>query len=182
MERVLVMGVSSGAGKSTYARHLGALTGLPVYHLDALFWKPGWKESTPEEFYWRQEEVVRQHAWIMEGNYTSVGYDLRAARADTLIYLDVGLSLCVYRIYKRRITYRKQSRVDMGPGCPEKVDWAFLRFVLTTYHRHRRNMAARLQAFEALGEQRQAIWLKGPARIAEHLRQLKEDSQTLTVP
>lgn len=175
VQRVLVLGVSSGAGKSTFARHLGALTGLPVYHLDALFWKPGWLESTPEEFLCRQQQVVQQDRWIIEGNYTSAGYDLRTARADTLIYLEVGLLLCVYRIYKRRLAYRNQSRIDMAPGCPEKVDWAFLRFILTTYHRRRRNMTARLQSFEALGDGRRAIWLKGPRCIAMHMRQLQHE-------
>ena len=169
MRRVLVMGVSSGAGKSTFARQLGAATRLPVYHLDALFWNPGWVESAPEDFLDRQREIVRQDAWIIEGNYTSLGYDLRTARADTLIYLEVGLPLCVYRVYKRRLVYRHKTRPDMGPDCPEKVDWAFLRFILTTYHRRRQNTAARLQAFEAMGDGKRAIWLKGSRNIRAYL-------------
>lgn len=172
MQRVLVMGVSSGSGKSTYARRLGVLTGLPVYHLDALFWKPGWVESTAEEFLARQCEIAQKDAWIIEGNYTSVGYDLRTSRADTLIYLEVGLARCVYRVFKRRITYRNKTRIDMGPNCPEKVDWEFLRFILTTYRRRQQNIGACLQAFDDLGDGRSALWLKGARRIEDHLTQL----------
>src|SRR5919107_5216 len=38
MRRVLVIG-SGGAGKSTFAARLGERTGLPVIHLDSLFWR-----------------------------------------------------------------------------------------------------------------------------------------------
>ena len=48
MERILVIGCP-GAGKSTLSRQLGEKLGLPVIHLDRLFWKPGWVESTREE-------------------------------------------------------------------------------------------------------------------------------------
>ena len=44
MQRVLVMG-SSGSGKSTFARRLSEMTGLPFVSLDALFWKRGWVKS-----------------------------------------------------------------------------------------------------------------------------------------
>jgi adenylate kinase family enzyme len=40
MERVIIIGCG-GSGKSTLARQLGERTGLPVVHLDKLFWNPG---------------------------------------------------------------------------------------------------------------------------------------------
>ena len=57
MRRVLVIGCG-GAGKSTFARELGARTGLPVVHLDRLYWKPGWVPTPPGEW----ELVVREHS------------------------------------------------------------------------------------------------------------------------
>ena len=44
MRRALVIG-SGGAGKSTLARELGARAGLPVVHLDRLYWRPGWTKT-----------------------------------------------------------------------------------------------------------------------------------------
>ena len=69
MQRVLVMG-SSGSGKSTFARRLSALTGIPTVSIDALFWKPGWVESDKDDFERRMIEVAREPRWIMDGNYT----------------------------------------------------------------------------------------------------------------
>jgi adenylate kinase family enzyme len=48
MKRILIIGCG-GAGKSTLARQLGDKLGLPVVHLDKLFWHPGWVESSKEE-------------------------------------------------------------------------------------------------------------------------------------
>ena len=47
MERILIIGCG-GAGKSTLARRLGEKTGLPVVHLDKLYWRPGWQHVTRE--------------------------------------------------------------------------------------------------------------------------------------
>ena len=41
MERILIIGCS-GSGKSRLARQLGQKLGLPVVHLDQLWWKENW--------------------------------------------------------------------------------------------------------------------------------------------
>lgn len=48
MNRIIVIG-SSGSGKSTLSRKLSKSLDLPVYHLDALFWKPNWVMTEPDE-------------------------------------------------------------------------------------------------------------------------------------
>ncbi len=43
--RVIIVG-NSGSGKSTLAREMGERFGLPVVHLDKLFWLPNWIERS----------------------------------------------------------------------------------------------------------------------------------------
>jgi adenylate kinase family enzyme len=50
MKRIMIIGISPGVGKSTFARRLGELLQVEVYHLDAYFWKPNWVEASLEEF------------------------------------------------------------------------------------------------------------------------------------
>lgn len=69
MRRVLVIGCG-GAGKSTLARQLGEATGLPVIHLDAHYWRPGWVETPKETWRAAVDELIAADAWIMDGNYS----------------------------------------------------------------------------------------------------------------
>lgn len=59
MRRVLIIG-SSGAGKSTLARELEPILGLPVIHLDAVFWQPGWREMPKDAWKARVAELVQR--------------------------------------------------------------------------------------------------------------------------
>lgn len=82
MERVLILG-SPGAGKSTLASKLGACTGLPVIHLNMLYWRPGWSESDAAEFRAKVATVVRDTRWIIDGDYGStLGLRLSRGRRD----------------------------------------------------------------------------------------------------
>ena len=127
MERVIIIGCG-GAGKSTLARKLGEKTGLPVVHLDKLFWKPGWVESAKAEI----DEIIRremeQPRWIMDGNYNRT-LAQRIARCDTVIYLDFSRIACLLGVIKRVLTTYGTVRPDMGAGCPERFDLEFLKWV-----------------------------------------------------
>lgn len=127
MERVIIIGCG-GAGKSTLARQLGEKTGLPVVHLDKLFWHPGWIESTKEEIDEKILAELKKPQWIMDGNYNRTMPE-RIARCDTIIYLDFSRFACLMGVLKRVITTYGKVRVDMGEGCPERIDFDFLKWV-----------------------------------------------------
>jgi adenylate kinase family enzyme len=128
MQRVLVMG-SSGSGKSTFARRLSEISGLPMVSIDALFWKPGWVESDREEFRERMAEVTRQPRWIMDGNYTSAAGELRRDVADTVIWFDLPRASCMWGILSRIAGSYGRVRPEMAEGCPEKIDFEFFHYV-----------------------------------------------------
>ncbi|PYZ98270.1 hypothetical protein CR205_06645 [Alteribacter lacisalsi] len=64
MNRIMVTGVSAGAGKSTFAKQLSERTSIPIYHLNRIYRKPGWVESDDGEFSKRQREIIKKESWI----------------------------------------------------------------------------------------------------------------------
>ena len=124
MERILIIGCS-GAGKSTLARKLGQLTGLPVVHLDSLFWKPGWVESSREELDARILAAMEDAQWILDGNYCRT-LPMRLQRCDHVVFFDFPRWLCLWGVLKRVVSGYGRVRPDMPEGCPERFDWEFL--------------------------------------------------------
>lgn len=126
MRRVVVLG-PPGSGKSIFARRLGALRDLPVFHLDQAYWRPGWVEAPLAAFRTEVERLAALPEWVIDGNYTTT-LGPRLAVADTVVVLDVPAWLSVVRVARRALQHAGRVRVDMAPGCPEQLDWAFLRF------------------------------------------------------
>ena len=143
MQRILIIGCG-GAGKSTLARALGEKTGLPVVHLDSLFWEPGWVESSREVFDARLMAELEKPAWIIDGNYART-LPVRLQKCDTVIYLDFPRWLCIFGVLKRVLTTYGTVRPDMPEGCPERFDWEFLKWVWNFNARNREKMFAQLQ-------------------------------------
>ncbi|MBQ7345533.1 MAG: topology modulation protein [Oscillospiraceae bacterium] len=127
MERIVIIGCG-GAGKSTLARQLGEKLGIPVVHLDKLFWRPGWVQVSREEFDALHRAELAKERWIMDGNFDRT-MEERIARCDTVIYLDFGRFACLWGVLKRVLTTYGKVRPDMGEGCPERIDGEFLRWV-----------------------------------------------------
>lgn len=128
MQRVLVIG-SPGAGKSTLSHALAARTGLPLFHLDKLFWLPGWVERDRDEGRAELAKVLAGERWIIDGNYGST-MPMRVARADTVVWLDYPTWLCLGRVFKRWWQYRGTARPDMTEDCPENLNLEFLLYVV----------------------------------------------------
>ena len=144
MRRVIVIG-SGGSGKSTLAVRLGEITGLPVHHLDALYWRPGWVATPPEEWKATVAALAAEPAWIMDGNYGGT-MDDRLAACDTAIFLDLPRTVCMARVIRRSLRYRGRSRPDMAPGCPEQVTSEFLRWIWRYPKDRRPSVLGRLRA------------------------------------
>lgn len=129
MRRVLVMGCS-GSGKSTFAMALSAKLGLPFVSLDSLFWKPGCVESSAEEFGPKVAAAAAGDAWVIDGNFTRDGAgELRRARADTVFWFDLPRWTCLAGVVRRIAASHGRVRPEMAPGCPERFDPDFLRYV-----------------------------------------------------
>lgn len=132
MQRVMIIG-GSGSGKSTLARALGQRTGMPVIHMDQLYWLPGWVERPGNEFNKMVGEIAKQDDWILDGNYSN-SFDSRLTRADTLIFLDLTTLTRVRRVWWRTLTAYGQTRPDLTNDCPERFDLEFLLRFVPGYH------------------------------------------------
>ena len=145
MRRVLVIG-SPGAGKSTLSHALALKTGLPLHHLDRMFWLAGWIERDRDEGRAELEQVLAHDRWIIDGNYGST-LPLRVERADTVVWLDYPTALCLGRALRRWWEFRGTNRPDMTEGCPERLDAEFLLYILNFRRAWRTRNAAALAGF-----------------------------------
>ena len=161
MNRIAIVGCSGG-GKSTLARALGARLGLPVIHLDTLFWKPGWVEGDRETLRAEVESAVLAEDWIVEGNFIGASA-LRFARADTIVWVDLPRVTCLWRAVWRAASAFGRSRPDLAPGCPEKIDFAFYGYILSWDRVTRPRMEAAIATF---GSTARLVRLRNDAETA----------------
>ena len=122
MKKVIVIGCP-GSGKSTFARALAEKTGLPLYHLDRLYWNPDRTTKPKEEFRATLRETVKLPEWIIDGNYGST-LELRMEACDTVIFLDFPVEVCIAGVEERR----GKPRPDM-PWVETEPDLEFIEFI-----------------------------------------------------
>lgn len=167
MRKIAVIG-SAGSGKSVLARALGDITQIPVYHLDAWYWKSGWQPSMEKEWEAVQRELVQRDQWIMDGMYTK-SLSIRLSACDTVIFLDLPPWLTTYRAIKRNLQYRGQTRPDLAAGCVERWSWEFVKFVWTFRQKKRSEVLHTLEAFPT----RAVITLRTPREVRDFLNHLR---------
>ncbi len=163
--RLMIVG-SGGAGKSTLAIRLGAVTGLPVVHLDVEFWRPGWVRTPRDEWFARVDELLARDRWIMDGNFDNT-MERRCAAADTVVLLDLPTWVCLARALRRSLLGRRRRRPDLAEGCDERIDLEFLRWVW----RFRRDQLPKIERrLAALDASKRVVVLRSDADVEAFLR------------
>ncbi len=122
MKKVIVIGCP-GSGKSTVSRQLHNKTGIPLYHLDMMYWNSDRTTVEKRVFLERLTTVLEKDEWIIDGNYGST-MELRMAACDTVIFLDYPLDICLQGIRERR----GKPRSDM-PWIETEEDAEFIEFI-----------------------------------------------------
>ena len=122
MKKVIVIGCP-GSGKSTVSRTLHNKTGIPLYHLDMMYWNADKTTVGKSVFLERLSDVLEKDEWIIEGNYSST-MELRMVACDTVIFLDYPLDVCLDGIRERR----GKPRSDM-PWIETEEDSEFIEFI-----------------------------------------------------
>ena len=147
--RIVVVG-TSGAGKTTLARRIAALLGVPHIELDAINWQSGWRDLArhdPEEFVRRVNAAIEAEAWVVDGNYGPVR-DRIWQRATHLVWLDYERPVIMARVISRTL-FRAVLRTELWAGNRERWRQMLrpshpIRWAWNTWERRRRETAERL--------------------------------------
>ena len=122
LKKIIVIGCP-GSGKSTVSRALHNKTGIPLYHLDMMYWNTDKTTVENSVFLERLSAVLEKDEWIIDGNYSST-MELRMAACDTVIFLDYPLDVCLDGIKERR----GKPRSDM-PWIETEEGEEFIEFI-----------------------------------------------------
>ena len=122
MRKIIVIGCP-GSGKSTFSRALCDRTGIPLYHLDMMYWNEDKTTVDRCVFRERLSAILKTDEWIIDGNYAST-MEERMAACDTVFYLDYPLHVCLEGIETRR----GKTRGDM-PWVETEPDGEFIEYV-----------------------------------------------------
>jgi hypothetical protein len=159
--------------------------GLPVHHLDDAFWRAGWVPVSDAEWTEAIRTLIARQQWIIDGNYIKPDgvsqqwdelFELRVARADTIVFLDLPTRVCLYRLIARHSQQwfgRGESllpaRIRAGPGGPRLrlIPWE----ILKTAFAFRRMIRPRiLRALRESGGHAQVVILSRLADVRQWSR------------
>ncbi|MCM1286636.1 MAG: hypothetical protein NC227_10830 [Bacteroides sp.] len=109
-KKIAVIGCS-GAGKSTFSRKLAEFTSLPLYYLDMIYWRKDCTHVDREEFIRRQQKIMKNDSWIIDGNFRKT-LEYRIANAELINFFDLPADVCISGALSRG------NRVDMPCNLP----------------------------------------------------------------
>ena len=121
-QKIIVVGCS-GSGKSTLSKELRDATGLPLFYLDNIWWKPDRSHISREEFDQKLDEILLTDRWIIDGDYSRT-FETRFRSCDTVIFLDYPVDVCMNGI-KERIG---KNRTDI-PWTEQALDSELVKLV-----------------------------------------------------
>ena len=171
MKRVAVFG-NAGGGKSTLARRLAELTGLPLHVVDMMQWSAGGVPIPHERFLRAHADILDRDEWIIDGYGTEATAWERFAAADTLIHIDLPLIVHHWFVTKRLIKGLFADPLGWPEGSPLWSSSLESYRVLWPCHRYLTPKYRQLVA-EAVGT-KQIYRLRSPARIRSFLQNLDE--------
>jgi len=180
--RIVIYGVT-GSGKTTVARRLSAVLGLPAVELDAIMWqRPNWEMIPPEEFRPQVEAAVAAHAegWVVEGNYASVR-DFILSRADTVVWLRYPWRTSFWRVFKRTMR-RAWTREVLWGTNRESLRLTFLSkdsLLWWAIHHHRASIRGVEDSLAEVAHQADVLVVRSPRELEDVVKMLAGERESV---
>ena len=163
MKKIIVIGCP-GSGKSRLSSELHKITGLPLFHLDNLFWNEDKTTVERAVFDQKLSEILKKPQWIIDGNYSRT-MEQRLRECDTVIFLDFERDICLRGIEERK----GKTRPDMPWVEQGDVDPEFLEFIKNFNQNCRPDIINLLSKHTEI----QVFTLKNRAEADEFINKLK---------
>jgi adenylate kinase family enzyme len=171
--RIGVIG-TTGSGKSTLARELGKRLNIPIIELDSLHWEPGWREAPRDLTRQRMQILVRQEAFVVDGNYGFLR-DIIWPRLQAVFWLDYPLPIILWQLLHRTVRRSVSQELLWGTNVERlwpqffSKDSLFL-WALNTYKKHKKVYEGLLSSTEY--KHIKTFHLNNPNSTKEWLRNL----------
>lgn len=161
-QRIIVIGCSGG-GKSTFAGQLAEITGLPLYHLDNIYWQPDASHLERPAFIKRQKEIMKNDRWIIDGNYGGT-MKYRMKNCELVYFFDMPAEVCIEGVLKR-----DRNRSDIA--CELEPDDELLDFIRNYRRVSRPKVLRRLKSHPAV----RVITFRSHREVNEYLEALRRE-------
>jgi adenylate kinase family enzyme len=177
MKKVNVIG-TTGSGKSNFSRRLACKIDVPYIHMDQLFWKPDWVESTDAEFIPKLEKLLSTKSWVLDGNYSRTDA-MKWAHVDTIIWIDFSYIRTFLQLLMRTVV-RATLRQELWPGTGNRESFvkSFMSkksILLWFFKNYRRNKVRYSELMTALNHQNvKCIRLHSPREVERFLNSLTD--------
>jgi adenylate kinase family enzyme len=154
VKRVAVFG-NAGGGKSTLARELAAITGLPLAVVDELQFRAGGARVPHEAYLRAHAALLAREEWIIDGFGGNEVVWKRLDAADTLVHVDLPLARHALWVTKRLV----KGLLAAPPGWPDgspilsssissyRVLWPCHRYLTPRYRSYVMEAARRKRVF-----------------------------------
>lgn len=145
INKISVVG-GSGCGKTVLTNNLSKVLKLPVYHLDGINYDKDWVQIDKNIRDTKIRNIIKEDKWIVDGSYKSTMLE-RFEAADLIIYLDYSTIAQLKGVMNRFFKNHGKEKEEI-PGCKERMNWTFFKFVITWRKKKRENILKSLDKIE----------------------------------
>ncbi len=142
---------------------LSAVNDLPYHAIDQIQWKPGWVQTSANEYNQAHDSLIFQDRWLLDGFGTWDSILRRMDAADTIIIVDHPIWIHYWWATKRQVKSLFIKLEDVPLGCSM---WpATLRLYKMMWRLHTVQRPVLLKEAESRSKLKRYIHISSPAKL-----------------